>query len=102
MITVDSGSVPGQTVMMMMMMIRGLGSGQKGTSIALCHWSWLSLPHFCLCPGTTVHCPHVPCVVGGHLSAGISAVVVVQLHMNTDVFSQIDGSLCAGMKGIPV
>ena len=53
--TDDGRLVPGQTVMMM----RGLGSGQKGTSMALCDWSWLSLPHMCLCPGTTMHCQAV-------------------------------------------
>ena len=52
--TGDGRLVPGQTMMM-----RGLGSGQKGTSMALCDCSWLSLPHWCLCPGTTMHCQAV-------------------------------------------
>ena len=60
MTTDDGRLVPGQTVMMM----RGLGSGQKRTSMALGDWGKLPLPHMCLCPGTTMHCPRVPSVVG--------------------------------------
>ena len=56
-----------------MMMIRELGRGQKGAS--LCDWNWLSVPHMCLCPGTTVHCPRVPGGVGGHLSAVVDTVI---------------------------
>ena len=41
--TGDHRLMPGQTKMMM----RELGSGQKGASMALSGWSWLSMPHMC-------------------------------------------------------
>ena len=105
--TGDGRLVPVQTVMMM----RGMGSGQKRASMALCDWSWLSLPHVCLCPGTTVHCPGVPGVVGGQLSADTSAVAApysgsqpdaVIFYMNTDILCQLDGSLLTDVERIPV
>ena len=38
----------GQRIVVM----RGLGIGQKGILMALSNWSWLSIPYMSLCPRT--------------------------------------------------